>query len=125
MPIRINPSFVFFCPEGGCDVTIYWGNRTTQGACPCCGTMGDDIAFIETTPKGGSTETAERIDSVGWSGIGEIESRLRVLHEAVGRLERLRDHDGEEEGQPGLEPGILQIWRRDELRRNRRRRSHG
>ena len=96
--VRIDPSFITLCPEGACDVVMFWDNRTTDGRCPCCGGIGEDVGRIETAPEGRPVEIEVREHPVGRSGQREVDGGSRVLHDNVGRLERARDHDSQEEG---------------------------
>lgn len=97
--MAVDRSFVMICPAGECYIILFWYNNITQGRCPYCGEIGEDLGRVEATPNDRRIEIEAREHLVRRRGNWKVFDGRGVLHEDVGGLERSGDHDGEEEGQ--------------------------
>lgn len=94
--MAVDRSFVMICPDGACFVILFWYNNITQGRCPYCGEIGEDLGRIEATPNPRRIEIEAREHPVGRRGIRKVTDSSGVLHEDMGGLECSGDHDSEE-----------------------------
>ena len=102
-------AYIAACTNGACAVVAFWINPTRGVHCPYCEEIGVTNVRVAITSAGRPEQASTGEDPVGRSGQREIESGSGVLHEGVGGRERVRDHDGQEKGQPGLAEGVCQL----------------
>ena len=104
-----NDDYIAACLNGDCPIVTFWIGRIDGVNCPWCAEIGSTNVGTTITSAGSPEQARAGEDPVGRSGQREITSGSGVLHEGVGGRERVRDHDGQEKGQPGLAEGVCQL----------------